>query len=343
VPDALTGPLVTSGIYTDLSNGVFYATFRSGSVASTVQEQLVFTRVSAAGDAVFMADTAGTASDSGSPSVRFLSVAGDVGDNLHGAFVMNNPEGVAQGVYCYDYTGLFEGVAAQNLTADVTPGNFLWPAPEGGLVLFQSLATTTDLGCGALTVPAAGGIALGEFTGGGVCMWSKLLALPTASVKAKNFRIGQDGSLLAAVVYSGTIDFGLGSLTSTGTLALALAKFDSGGNALWARSFSAAGSSFVVGSVGANADGIIFLTGGYAGAVNLGLGALSASDDTFVAVFNSDGSLRWQKTVVVGSQATLIAGAGPCGLSVATNSATVDFGSGPIGGANSIGVATLGL
>src|SRR6202035_5225055 len=102
------------------------------------------------------------------------------------------------------------------------------------------------------------------------CIWNKFLALPTAAVKATNFRLGADGSMLAAVVYSGTIDFGGGPLTSSGTSSLAVGRFDGNGNLPWAKNFGGAGASFKLGSVGANATGDMILTSGYTGSVNLG-------------------------------------------------------------------------
>jgi hypothetical protein len=88
--------------------------------------------------------------------------------------------------------------------------------------------------------------------------------------------------------------------------------------------------------------------GGYSGAVNLGGGTLPSSADTVVAVFDSTGHFKWNKTVSVGSVGGLKAAMGACGVAVATDSPTVDFGTGALStvhapNAPSIGVATLGL
>ncbi len=244
---------------------------------------------------------------------------------------MGTPAYLTDGVYCYVSDGTNLGASASNVTSTLTPKDFLWPSQDNNLILWQPLTATVNYGCGAaLTVPAAGGVALAKFSGGGSCIWNKVLALPTAAVKATNFRLGGDGSMLAAVVYSGTINLGGGALTSSGTNSLALARYDSSGTLLWAKTFGGAGSSFKIGSVGANASGAIILTAGYAGAVNLGGGALSTSDDTFLATFTSGGALKWSKTVTVGSQGGLQAAAGKCGLVLATNSTSVDLGTGPL-------------
>ena len=80
-----------------------------------------------------------------------------------------------------------------------------------------------------------------------------------------------------------------------------------------------------------------------AGTVDLGAGALPSSSDTFVALFASGGNIAWSKPVTVGSQGTLKATVGPCGVVVATDSPTVDLGTGALSTASSIGIAALGL
>jgi hypothetical protein len=288
----------------------------------------------------------------GAPSVKVFLAGGDSGGGLHSPFVMGNPQYFAPGVYCYSSAGDNLGASAGTVAGILAPGDFMWPAPDGNLYVIKSVTASTNLGCATTpAVPAAGGVVLASLTGGGSCNWNKLLALPTAAVKEANFRLGGDGSLVLAVVYSGTIDFGGGALQSTGTNSLAVARFDTSGNLLSTpptQNFGGAGSSFKLGSVGVNAAGTMILSAGYAGAVDLGGGALPASGDTFLAVFDKTGELQWEKVVKVGASGGLLAAVGQCGVVVATNSPTVDLGSGPLSTAApplaaTIGVAALGL
>jgi hypothetical protein len=97
-----------------------------------------------------------------------------------------------------------------------------------------------------------------------------------------------------------------------------------------------------------NSAGFLMLSAGYSGAVDLGDGPLPASDNMFVAVFDGTGTLKWKRTVTVTSPGVLRADIGACGVAVATNSPSVDFGNGAlssVSGSNapSIGVAGLGL
>jgi hypothetical protein len=342
------GPFWTSGLFADASNGVFYGLLLTGQVQGTNNNlELLWNRLNPDGSVNFSSVTTGTMPvSSGTPSVTFMQVGGDASANLHGAFLMSDPQPIGQGVYCYDYAGNAQGASAQNLTGIITPQDFLWPTTDNGLILFKSLTTSTDFGCSSpLTIPAAGAVALAKFNSGGGCEWNKALTLPTAAMHSMNFREGVDGSFNALVAFSGTIDFGDGPLQSTGTSSLALAKFDSLGNLLWSKSFGGAGSNVTVGSVGANGSGTVIITGSYSGTVDLGNGPLPATNDTFIAAFDVGGHLRWAKTVTVGNPGSLIAAVGDCGAVLATNSPGVDLGTGPLsaGQPANIGIAALGL
>jgi hypothetical protein len=344
-----TGPMFTSGLFIDPSNDAFYAMLLTGPQGTNTTTELMINHISPAGALLFSETTTGTlATSGGPPTVVFLGAGGDSGGGLHAPFLMGSPQYIPDGVYCYGSSGSFSGISGASAVSMLAPGDFIYVTSGNDLAMYKPLAATTNLGCGSpLAVPDGGGVALATFNTGGGCTWNELLALPTAAIKGQNFRLGADGSLLVTVVYSGTIDFGGGATTSTGSSSLAAARFDSSGTLQWASSFGGAGSSFTIGSISGNAAGDTILTGGYAGTVDLGGGALPSSDDTFLAVFNPAGVLQWSQTVTVGSQGGLIAAAGSCGLVVATNSPSVDLGTGPLatvtGGVAAIGVAALGL
>jgi hypothetical protein len=343
-----TGTMYTSNLFIDPSNDAFYSMLLTGPSGSNTVTELEINRIGPDGGLLFSQTTTGSlATSGGAPSVVWLGAGGDSGGGLHAPFLMGSPQYIPDGVYCYGSNGSFSGISGASAVSLMTPGDFIWVTGGNDLAMYKPLAANATFSCGNLTAPAGGSAALATFNTGGGCTWGNLLALPTAAVKASSFRLGADGSLLVAVVYSGTIDFGGGSLTSTGTSSMAVARFNSSGTLLWASSFGGAGSSFTLGSVSGNAAGDVALTGGYAGTVNLGGGALSGTDDTFLALFDTTGTLKWSQTVTVGGQGNLMAAVGPCGLVFATNSPNVDFGTGPVstvtGGVASIGVGALGL
>jgi hypothetical protein len=343
------GPFWTSNLFVDAENDVFYGTLMTGLVKGTDSEsQLTFNVLSPAGTVLYnAATTASMPTSDGKASVLMFTAGDDPGGGLHGPLTMADPQYFPAGVYCYPSTLSSEATSAQSVTAMLTAKDYEWPS-GGNLYLTHSVSASANLGCSEVTVPAAGGIILAELSGGGSCTWNKLLNLPTAAVSATNFRVGADGSLTLAVVYTGSIDFGGSTLENKGTNALAFARFDGSGNLMWAQSYSGAGSTFELGSLDINASGTMVITSGYRGTVNLGGGALPGSADTFIAVFDMAGNFKWNQTVTVGKVGGLEAAVGACGVAVATNSPSVSLGTGPLSVADApmaptIGVADLGL
>jgi hypothetical protein len=343
---AYAGTMFPSNLVLDSQNDAFYGLVLTGlPPGSNSGASVTWTRLAPDGGAVFAITATST---SGQPSVAVFQAGADTGGGLHTTLTMGMPYYFDPAVYCWGSNGSDLGPSAQNLAMGLTASDFLWPSLDGNLYLLQGLTAPTNLPCGSLAVPAGGATALGKFTGGGGCLWTKLLMLPTSAIQKRLFRQGADGSLSLAVVYSGTIDFGGGPLSSSGTNSLALARFDSAGNLLWTKNFGGTGSSFILGSLDTNADGVGILTAEYAGNVDLGGGVLPSNADTFLAVFDSAGTLKWSKEVTVGSSGQLLAAVGSCGLVLATNSLTVDLGTGPLSTAMppaspTIGVAALGL
>ncbi len=344
---AYMGAMFPSNLVMDSENDIFYGLVLTGlPEGSSAGASVTWARLAPDGGTVF-ADT-WTASESGQPSVAVFQAGADTGGGLHTTLTMAGIPQYPPAVYCWASDGADVGPSAQNLATGLTSLDFLWPSLDANLYLLQHLTAPTDLPCGPLAVPDGGATALGKFTGGGGCIWTELLMLPTSAIQQRAFQQGADGSLSLAVVYSGTIDFGGGALVSSGANSLALARFSSVGTLLWTKNFGGVGSSFVLGSLATNADGVGILTAGYQGTVDLGAGMLPSGADTFLAVFDSAGALKWSRVVTVGSAGQLLAAVGSCGLVVATNSPTVDLGTGPLSTASppssaTIGVAALGL
>jgi hypothetical protein len=343
---AYAGTMFPSNLVLDSQNDIFYGLVLTGlPQPSNSGAAVTWTRLKPDGGAVFVDTYTAT---SGQPSVAVFQAGADTGGGLHTTLTMGTPYYFDPAVYCWGSDGADVGPSAQSLATGLTASDFLWPSLDANLYLLQDLPVPTSLPCGALAVPDGGATALGKFTGGGGCLWTKLLMLPSSVIQKRLFRQGADGSLSLAVVYSGTINFGGGPLSSSGTNSLALARFDSAGNLLWTKNFGGTGSRFNLGSLDTNADGMGILTAGYAGNVDLGGGILPSNADTFLAVFDSAGTLKWSKEVTVGSSGQLLAAVGSCGLVLATNSLTVDLGTGPLSTATppssaTIGVAALGL
>jgi hypothetical protein len=344
------GRLWTSSLIVDTHDNLFYGTLMTGlTQGQNSMAQLSFTLLPPTGSAIVSPPIdAMMPTSSGPPTVLLFSTGFDSSGGYHGPLSLAAPQYFPAGVYCYGSNISGEATSAQSVTSTLVAEDFEWPAQNGSLYLTKSVTSSVNLGCGSLSVPTSGGIVLASLDAGGSCLWNKLLALPTAAVKATNFRVGADGTLALAVVYTGTIDFGGGPLVSTGTSSLAIGRFGPTGTLLYAKTFGSATASFTIGSLAINAAGTMVLTSGYQGSVDLGGGSLPASANTVLAVFDATGSFRWNTTVTVDPAGKLIAAAGTCGMVVATNSPSVDLGRGPLSVstppmAPTIGVAALGL
>jgi hypothetical protein len=340
---AYPGAFVASNLTLDSSDDVYYALLRTGMQSgSNTAAQLSFTRLGAAGNVDFLETQDGAMpSSTAAPSLPLFQSGWDSGGGLHTTVTVNDgwfPEGV----YCWSSDGSNLGASADPPASSLRAGDYLWPMPEGNLFMLQAVSAAVSLGCSTTpSVPAEGATLLAKLTAGGSCLLNTALALPAAAIQQRAARVGPGDTLVFAVVYTGTIDFGDGAHTAGGTTSLAVAEFDTNLNVLWSRSFGGSGSDFVLGSVGANATGDVVVSSRYAGVVDLGGGPLASSADTFVAAFDPTGNLRWARTASAAS-AHVVAGIGPCGVSVATDGASADFGAGPAPGGQVL-VTTLGL
>ncbi|MEP7126766.1 MAG: hypothetical protein ABJE95_37900 [Byssovorax sp.] len=207
-----------------------------------------------------------------------------------------------------------------------------------------------DVGCGVLT----GGPGLTtylsrrDFNGG--CIWSKTLPAGASA------QVGADQNLELLFNTTGSIDLGAGPTPDFGGQNLTIARLDLGGNLIMSKTVGGPAASFSALSFDSDDTGLLLLKAKFTGSVDLGAGPLSnAAGDTFIASFDPTGTLRWSKVVNIGLPDMYGLGTWfrmvrqPCGMVIATTSATVDLGSGPIvppqGNALSpnVGIAALGL
>ena len=326
-----TSPMFTSGLFMDPSSDAFYSMLLTGTSGTNTNTELEINRIGQGRRPALLGDHHRLAPDLGRRALDCrLGAGGDSGGGLHAPFLMGTPQYIPDGVYCYGSNGSFSGISGAPAVGLMTPGDFIYVTGGNNLAMYKPLAANATFSCGSLTAPAGGAVALATFDTGGSCTWGKLLHAPHRGHPGPAFRLGADGRCSSRSSTRGPSTSAAASLTSTGTSSLAAARFNSSGTLQWAKSFGGAGSGFTIGSIGGNAAGDVALTGGYAGTVDLGGGALSAADDTFVAMFDTTGTLKWSQTVTVGGQGTLVATAGSCGLVFATNSPNVDFGTGPV-------------
>jgi hypothetical protein len=163
----------------------------------------------------------------------------------------------------------------------------------------------------------------------------------------KNLQTGSDiaidpttGDFVIVGQFSGIVDFGGGPMASTGGSDIFVAKLGPLGEFRWSKRFGDA-SSQEANAVVIDQAGMIYVGGEMSGSVDFGDGVVVTSvgsDDAFVAKFDPDGNVQWEKllgdtsTQEVARMAVTKAGQ----IVVGGNfSGSIDFGNGPIAAAGS--------
>jgi hypothetical protein len=126
-------------------------------------------------------------------------------------------------------------------------------------------------------------------------LWSKRFG-DAATQMAYRVAIDASGSVILAGVFMGSVDFGGGALTGSGSDDVFVAKLASDGSHLWSKSFGDANYQHVE-DVAVDPSGNVVITGCFNGTVDFGGGALTSagSSDIFVAKFGPDGTHLWSK------------------------------------------------
>ncbi len=220
-------------------------------------------------------------------------------------------------------SGTDEGTA---LTADVN-GNVV----VGGIV-YQ----TSDFGGGPLTSAGGQDVFLAKFSSSGGHTWSKRMG-GTGDDSVSKVALDGSGNIVATGYFNGSVDFGGGTLSSSGGRDIYVAKYSSTGSHVWSKRMGGTLDD-VATSVAVDGSGNVFITGNFvSSSVDFGGGALlnSAGADIFLAKYSSGGTHVWSKRFggsftanEMGNDVTTD-GAGNVFLTGAVVD-TIDFGGGPL-------------
>jgi hypothetical protein len=186
-------------------------------------------------------------------------------------------------------------------------GNFLWAKRVGGInsdlavdssgnaYITGSLSGTALFG--ATTLTSAGGFDtyIAKVDSGGNFIWAKR-AGGTSDDYGRGIALDSSGNAYITGSLQGTALYGATTLTSSGSYDTYIAKVDSVGNFLWAK--SAGGSSDDVGvGIALDSSGNAYITGYFSGTAVFGATTLtSAGDrDIYVAKLDIGGNFLWAK------------------------------------------------
>ena len=166
---------------------------------------------------------------------------------------------------------------------------------DGNVAIAGPFAEKVDFGTGVLSSAGADDIFVAVFDRNGGIIWSDRYG-DASNQTCFSLAMDADGSVLATGLFSGSIDFGGGPITSAGGDDIFVAKLDRGGAHLWSRAFGDAsdqnGNGITVDSMGN-----ILVAGDFAGQVDFGGGPLISAGwyDAFVAKFDGSGTHLWSK------------------------------------------------
>lgn len=186
-----------------------------------------------------------------------------------------------------------------------TSGSVVFPVvagdPTGNIYLLAVFTGSLTLGAVTLISAGSGDLVLAKFDHAGVPIWSKQFG-DASPQTAASLAVDAAGNVLIAFGLQGAFSVGGGVLTSAGSTDLAVAKFDGSGSLVWSTRFGDASNQLPGlpgGSIVADANGDVLVTGRFAGTLALGAGGTLVSqggDDVFLTKLSgATGAAQWGK------------------------------------------------
>ena len=236
-------------------------------------------------------------------------------------------------------------------------GTLLWARQFGGLmvetgrgvVVDQSgnifvigfFSGTTNFGGGSVSAPSGGGVFLAKYSSSGAHLWSK--SFPGGgSQQAGGIAIDDNGNIAVIGNFSGSVDFGGGSLTSAGGTDVFVAEYSPNGAHLWSRRGGGSGADLGYG-IAVGPTGNVVAVGVFMGTANFGGSSFMSgggTNDIFVAQYSSTGAHMWSESfggeLAYGSDTAKAVTVDGSGNVILTGNiqGPVDFGGGPLYGNN---------
>lgn len=206
--------------------------------------------------------------------------------------------------------------------------------PSGNVAVAGVMGGIVDFGGGPLTSAGHQDVFVARFDPNGGHLWSQRFG-DSEGQSAISTATDVSGNVFVTGSFHGTVNFGGGPLTTTGTGAdVFLVKFDDAGSHLWSDGFGNEYEQYV-NCLAVNASGTSVIVGEFTERVDFGGGTLNSAGswDLFLAQFDPNGGHLWSRR---------FGDSGPqYGKGVAIDSSdkvaitgrfhsTVDFGGGPL-------------
>jgi hypothetical protein len=210
----------------------------------------------------------------------------------------------------------------------------------GNVLVAGTFLKAVDFGGGALSNFGGPELFIAKLDPDGNHIFSKRFGEPSGEVvyfNAADAATDAAGNLLVTGQFVGTLDFGTGTIASTGQYDAFVMKVDSDGNHVFSRGFT--GANHADGrSVATDAAGNVYVVGNFRDTLDCGGGPLTSAglNDIFVVKLDPDGSHLFSRSFgAAGTQTAVGVEVDAAGniLVVGTLNGTVDFGGGPIASA----------
>lgn len=204
----------------------------------------------------------------------------------------------------------------------------------GDVFVTGRFPTSIDFGDGVMSSFGGDDIFVARLDYFGSPIWSKRFG-DGLSQAGTGIALDTDGNVLVAGDFSGSVDFGDGSIVAAGGVDVFVAKLSSSGSPIWTKRFGDAAEERVL-SVATDASDNIILTGYFQGTLDFGDGPLvsQGGKDIFVVKLKPSGEVLWSQSFgdAAFEQRGVSAGADEAGNVIVAGrfEGTVDFGGGPL-------------
>jgi hypothetical protein len=167
----------------------------------------------------------------------------------------------------------------------------------GDIYLTGSFAGMVDFGGGAITSLGSTDSMLVKLSSAGNHVWTRQIGGLNAQNGA-SVTVDSLGNPIVTGFIQGSVDFGLGALTSAGLSDIFVAKYNSNNVAQWAKIFGDANDQSAMG-IKTDAQNNVIVVGRTAGTVDFGGGASTAAglNDIFVTKFAPAGTYTWSRRI----------------------------------------------
>jgi TolB-like protein len=204
---------------------------------------------------------------------------------------------------------------------------------SGNVIITGELYGQAYFGGDTLTSSGRNDVFVAKLDPDGGHVWSKRFG-DSDEQSARGIAVDPSGNVVIGGHFTGTVNFGGGSLTDAGMRDAFVAKFDPNGGHLWSDRFGDAYPQELYG-VCADAAGRIILAGSFDGTMDFGGDPLpsAGSYDAFIARFSASGTHLWSQSFGdAAEQYVFGTAAAATGDAVITGQldGTVDFGGGAL-------------